>query len=172
MPARRVAGWSNAPSVANCTGQSSSTEVAREGLSSSLYCGCCDARAGCLAGPTLKRIRVQLCSMAARQWQRRRRQRRPLARVHRAGAGKRERQLSENWEKDVTASHCRELPSDSRAAAASISFPAAHFQREVCEDLSEDSRGREVLEFMDGRVTPIHGLARYQPWQLILWQRF
>ena len=84
----------------------------------------------------------------------------------------RERQLSENWEKDVTASHSRELPSDSRAAAASISFPAARFQREVCDDLSEDSRGWEVLEFVDGRVTPIHGLARYQPWQLILWQGF
>ena len=47
-------------------------------------------RAGCFtAEPGIERIRVEVCSMTARQWQRRR-QRRPLARVQRAGAGARE----------------------------------------------------------------------------------
>ena len=64
----------------------------RGGRDSSLFCGG-DARGGAQpTPPSIERIRVQVCSMAARwQWQWRRRQRRPLARVQRAGAGKREK---------------------------------------------------------------------------------
>ena len=102
-------GWQAGQPCHDLTTPATAAQRWRGGRDSSLFCGR-DARAGAQpTSPGLEPIRAQVCSMAARwhsQW--RRRQRRPLARVQRAGAGKRERSENVDWEKDVTAKSQRQ----------------------------------------------------------------